>query len=139
LYSVYRCSVTSNLFSIFRMQVYYTFYYIDFYLFVLKSGSLNWPWSTKILGQLVTRMHKNWFWYWKLSVLVMSPIKTIYTYGLHELFLKYITGLSSYIYYISYTFFYINFIAVKIDRVYNVTFPIYDIYSFRLRLREYRS
>ena len=25
------------------------------------------------------------------------------------------------------------------DRVYNVTFPAYDIYSLRLRLREYRS
>jgi hypothetical protein len=25
------------------------------------------------------------------------------------------------------------------DRVYNVTFPAYDVYSLRLRLREYRS
>ena len=26
---------------------------------LIKSGSLNWPWSTKILGQFVTRMHKS--------------------------------------------------------------------------------
>jgi hypothetical protein len=25
-------------------------------------------WSTKILGQFKTRIHKNWLWYWKLSV-----------------------------------------------------------------------
>ena len=27
---------------------------------LIKSGSLNWPWFPKILGQLVTRMRKNW-------------------------------------------------------------------------------
>ena len=27
---------------------------------LIKSGSLNWPWSTKILGQFVTHMLKNW-------------------------------------------------------------------------------
>jgi hypothetical protein len=27
--------------------------------------SLNWPWSTKILGQFVTRLCKNRLWYWK--------------------------------------------------------------------------
>jgi len=43
----------------------------------------NWPWSTKILGQFVTHMCKNWLWYWKLSVsgdvkhILMSLIKTI--------------------------------------------------------------
>jgi hypothetical protein len=44
---------------------------------LIKSGSLNWPWSTKILGQFVTRMHKNWLWYWKLrgkSVLVKLSV-----------------------------------------------------------------
>jgi len=45
---------------------------------LIKSGSLNWPWSTKILGQFVTHMRKNWLWYWKLSVSVtVSLIKTI--------------------------------------------------------------
>ena len=44
---------------------------------LMKSGSLNWHWSTKILGQFITRMRKNWLWYWKLFVSVTSPIKTI--------------------------------------------------------------
>jgi hypothetical protein len=35
---------------------------------LIKSVSLNWPWFTNILGQFVTRMRKNWLWYWKLSV-----------------------------------------------------------------------
>jgi len=34
---------------------------------LMKSGSLNWPWSTKILRLFVTRMHKNLLWYWKFS------------------------------------------------------------------------
>ena len=38
-----------------------------FSLPLMKSGSLNWSWSTNILGQFVTRMSKNWLWYWKLS------------------------------------------------------------------------
>ena len=29
------------------------------YLVLIKSGSLNWIWSTKILGQFKTRIHKN--------------------------------------------------------------------------------
>jgi hypothetical protein len=27
---------------------------------LIKSGSLNWPWSTKILGHFVTHMPKNY-------------------------------------------------------------------------------
>jgi hypothetical protein len=33
---------------------------------LIKSGSLNWPWSTKILGHFVTHMPKNWLSYWKV-------------------------------------------------------------------------
>jgi hypothetical protein len=39
---------------------------------LIKSGTLNWPWSTKMLGQFVSRMRKNWFRYWKLSDSVTS-------------------------------------------------------------------
>jgi hypothetical protein len=38
---------------------------------LIKSGSLNWPWSTKILGQFITSMRKNRLWYWKLLVSVL--------------------------------------------------------------------
>jgi len=45
---------------------------LDIFPLMCAAGSLNWPWSTKILGQSVTRMCKNWLWYWKLSVSVSS-------------------------------------------------------------------
>ena len=41
------------------------------YVPLIKSGSLNWPWSTKILGQFITSMRKNRLWYWKLLVSVL--------------------------------------------------------------------
>jgi hypothetical protein len=38
---------------------------------LLESGSLNWPWSTKILRLFVTSMHKNLLWCWKFSLLLL--------------------------------------------------------------------
>ena len=52
--------------------LYNVLYIVIFSLPLIKSESLNWPWSTKISGQVVTRMHRNWFWYWKVSVSVTT-------------------------------------------------------------------
>ena len=46
---------------------------------LIKSVSLNWPWFTKILGQFVTRMRKNWLILkinceYHIKHILMSPI-----------------------------------------------------------------
>jgi hypothetical protein len=49
---------------------------------LIKSGSLNWPWSTKILGLFVTCMCKNWLilkiiGQCDVKHILTSPIKTL--------------------------------------------------------------
>ena len=43
---------------------------------LITSGSLNWPWSTKIFGQFVTPMHK-FIGQSDIKHIMMSQIKTI--------------------------------------------------------------